>query len=160
MSKGVPEAAVPAVRKESAVGLSKEECERLGIGPEHPDHRDGRGRSKYRNTPTVHDGVRYDSKIEARRAAELDRMARENLIRFWVPHPRFRLGCPLNVYVADFLVVGPDGHGVWVEDTKGVRTAKFNRDVKLWRAYGPCNLWIINGNDVEVIKPEREGLTR
>lgn len=113
-------------------------------------------RSKYGNVRTEHNGVVYDSKAEAARAKELDEMAAGGLIAFWVAHPKFRLGCPENVYVADALVVGLDGLGTWVEDVKGKRTAKFNRDVKLWRKYGPCNLKIIErGQVAEIVRPEK-----
>jgi hypothetical protein len=155
------------------MGLSLEQAEKLGIGSEHPDHPSRKAdapklrhvpevnekgaamSAKYRNVPTVYNGVRYQSKAEAARAAELDRMVKEGLIRWWVGQPRFRLGCPENVYVADFLVVGLEGNGVWVEDVKGIETAKFQRDKKLWFRYGPTNLWIIRkGIAVEAVKPD------
>jgi hypothetical protein len=114
---------------------------------------------KYRNVPAVYGGVRYDSKMETRRAAELDMLVRTGDLRFWVRQITFRLGCPENKYVADFLVVGRHGKSlvggpdVWAEDVKGVRTPKFDRDVKLWRAYGPCPLRIIGRKSVEIVHP-------
>ncbi len=112
-------------------------------------------KNKYRAKPTTYCGVRYDSKAEAARAAELDRMKEVGGILWWHPKPgTFRLGCPENAYRPDFLVVGK--HGVWVEDVKGMRTAKFKRDLKLWRAYGPCPLHVVNGKKVEVIEPAHE----
>jgi hypothetical protein len=77
---------------------------------------------------------------------------------FWVRQTTFHLGCPENLYRVDFLVYSPEGptpiHAV---DVKGARTAKFNRDAKLWRAYGPCPLWVVTrkgktGWSVEVIE--------
>lgn len=110
-------------------------------------------RSKYRAIPTEYNGVRYASKSEAARAAQLDLECQGSNIRsWWIGQPVFRLGVAENVYRADFLVVR--GMDVWAEDVKGVRTAKFNRDVKLWRRFGPCELRIIKGGKcVEIIEP-------
>lgn len=111
-------------------------------------------RRKYRNVPTVYNGVRYDSKSEAAQARHLDDL--KPLGIWWVGQPKFRLGCPENVYVADFLVVDPT-MGVHVEDVKGKETAKFKRDCRLWKRYGPCPLWIIRGGVVEtIIDPAKE----
>jgi hypothetical protein len=107
-------------------------------------------RSKYRNVPTVYEGVRYASKAEARRAEELDIQRLAGEIRLWIGQPKFRLGCPENVYVPDFFVV--DREGWHAEDVKGSETAKFRRDRRLWAKYGPCDLWVIRGRGVEVIK--------
>lgn len=111
------------------------------------------GASKYKAVRTEYSGVSYASKAEARRASELDALAATNEIVWWIGQPKFRLGCPENVYVPDFLVVCHTGR-VWVEDVKGMRTAKFNRDAKLWRRYGPCELHVISGRKVEVIDPK------
>lgn len=66
--------------------------------------------------------------------------------------PRFELGCPENVYVADFEFV-EFGKRI-VVDVKGVETPKFRRDRKLWAKYGPCNLRIVkDGRVKETIVP-------
>ena len=113
------------------------------------------GRKKYRNTPTYYNGLRFDSKAEAARAAELDFQQKAGAIVFWIPQVTFRLGCAENKYRVDFLVVTKDG--VRAEDVKGMETAKFKRDKRLWRAYGPCDLWIISrkkgAQNIEVVKP-------
>jgi len=116
------------------------------------------GRSKYRNKPTVYGGVRYASKAEAERAMHLDAAIANGFASWWIGQPTFRLGCPENVYRPDFLVAFPgfngQGTGIRAEDVKGVETAKFKRDKKLWAAYGPVPLWIVrNGKVVEVIEP-------
>jgi hypothetical protein len=113
-------------------------------------------RSKYNNVRTEYAGVRYASKAEAAYAYELDIMRQAGRINGWTGQPRFRLGCAENVFVADFVVWGKDG-GAWVVDVKGVRTAKFARDVKLWRAYGPCSLHVVSGKKVEIVIPKHLG---
>jgi hypothetical protein len=112
-------------------------------------------RSKYRNVPTTYNGVRYASRGEAQRAEWLDMQVGLGNVLFWVGQPKFRLGCPENVYVADFLVV--TRAGVYVEDVKGAETAKFKRDKKLWKAYGPCELVIVRGGNQnnQVLVPDR-----
>lgn len=109
------------------------------------------------------DGVVYPSKAEAQRAAELKTLGQMGYQ--WSRQPRFELGVPENVYVADFLVTAPDGHQ-WAEDVKGWSTPKFNRDKRLWRSYGPMPLRILkrsgNGWKIELIEArnERECMTK
>jgi hypothetical protein len=82
----------------------------------------------------------------------LDVLVKLGQISWWLPQPKFRLGCPENSYRADFLVVGRDR--VWAEDVKGHITPKFARDKKLWKRYGPCALCIIRSNGlVEWVEP-------
>lgn len=131
--------------------------------------------TKYRAAPTVYGGVKYASKAEAARAAELDLLLKAGEIVDWIGQPTVRLGVPENVYRPDFLVIGLDSYvgamrdaslkagpglgvprdritrpdkallGAWYEDVKGAETAKFKRDKKLWRAYGRLPLHIIRG---------------
>lgn len=91
----------------------------------------------------------YASKAEAFRAQQLDTQIKLGIVDWWIGQPKFRLGCPENVYVADFLVV--TDKGVHAEDVKGVVTAKFKYDVKLWRQYGPCNLWVVSAGCITQI---------
>ena len=93
-----------------------------------------RSAHKYAAKPTEYNGVRYASKAEAARAAELDLAVKVRDAEIWLPQPKFRLGCPENVYVADFFVMridvneGPLWH---VEDVKGFSTDSFKRNVRL-----------------------------
>ena len=128
--------------------------------------------NKYYASSTMYNGVRYASRAEARRAEVLDMMVRTGEIRFWIGQPKFRLGVPENVYVADFLVVcircveNPLLDNVWVEDVKGFSTPKFRHDVKLWKRYGTCPLHILRSPrgrsdmapTVEVITPTPKDL--
>lgn len=147
------------------MGVSLETWQRIAP-PElhalHPDHRDYAGpreaapppkRSKYRNQITTYKGRKYHSKAEAVRAEELDWLKESGQVREWTPQPRYTLGCPENIYVSDFEVVGADG-AKWTEDVKGIRTAKCRKDFRLWRSYGPHPLRVItNRKVVEVIVP-------
>lgn len=108
--------------------------------------------TKYGAIRTEYAGLSYASKAEAKRAADLDFLVKSGEIFWWLPQVKFRLGCPENVFVVDFLVISTKG--IRVEDVKGVETAKFKRDRKLWAAYGPCPLWVIKGRRVEMIIPK------
>ena len=118
--------------------------------------------NKHHAQRTEYNGVTYASRAEATRAAELDQLVEAGEIEWWIGQPKFRLGCPENVYVADFLVAvyvcfstACDMH---VEDVKGQSLPKFKRDCKLWRQYGPIPLHVKrrkgDGWDTEVIEPK------
>lgn len=96
-------------------------------------------RSKYNATATVIDGLRFDSKAEARRYGELTLLARAGEIRHLKIHPQYRLevnGEHICVYEADFSYQDSRGT-LHVEDVKGVRTALFLLKKKLLKAcYG------------------------
>jgi hypothetical protein len=136
------------------LGINPEVLEAVDQAEPKPAKPGRFGRQKYRAVKAVYDGRTYDSKAEARRAEQLDAMKVAGAIKWWQPKPgSFHLGCPENVYRPDFLVVGLDLEGVWIEDVKGFQTPKFLKDVRLWRAYGPCPLHIINGKKTEIITP-------
>lgn len=82
-------------------------------------------RHKFNAVPTEVDGVRFDSKREARRWAELQLLQRAGQIHHLERQIAYPLHAgaqqPIGAYVADFSYVRADGHLV-VEDAKGVRT--------------------------------------
>ena len=90
----------------------------------------GHGRSKYNNVKTELDGIRFDSKAEARRYSELMLLLRAEEIQGFDRQPSFLLPGDVR-YMPDFIVCGADGQ-VWVEDVKGVTTAAFRIKQKLW----------------------------
>ena len=99
-------------------------------------------RRKYRNTPTVVDGIRFDSKREAKRWGELRALERDGLISQLKRQVRFRIevnGVLICVYVADFVYFDGPREPPWeppnvVEDAKGVRTREYKLKAKLMRA--------------------------
>jgi hypothetical protein len=89
-------------------------------------------RSKYGNVWTEVDGIKFQSKAEARRYSELKLLERSGEITDLILQPAYQLQCthhksgPFNVgrYVADFSYT--DSRGTWVvEDVKGIETAIF-----------------------------------
>lgn len=83
-------------------------------------------RRKYGNTPTVVDGIRFDSLREANRYSELKLMERAGEISDLRLQVRYQLcvnGVKVCTYVADFVYVR-DGITV-VSDAKGVRTRDY-----------------------------------
>lgn len=103
-----------------------------------------KSQSKYRNVPTVVDGIRFDSKKEAKRYSELKLMEKAKLITKIDIHPRFRLevnGEKICDYVADFGYLVRSGENdekmeyrLAIEDVKGVKTAVYRIKKKLMKA--------------------------
>jgi hypothetical protein len=89
---------------------------------------------KYRNVPTVIDGIRFDSKAEARRYQELELLQRAKVIRDLKRQVTFALygknGAPICRYRADFMYEESGKHVV--EDVKGVATPVFGLKAKLF----------------------------
>ena len=107
-------------------------------------------RNKFRNKPTVVDGKRFMSKLEAERYRQLVRMRDEGIVSTFECQPRFDLVAGIK-YIADFKVIWPDGR-ISVEDVKGVETEAFKLKHKIWNhlyseIYGP--LQIIRQKDVK-----------
>ena len=77
--------------------------------------------TKYGSRRTTYNGVTYASKAEALRAEELDAAVTAGEVSWWIGQPKFRLGCPENVYVPDFLVAEQIGqiYDIQVEEVKG-----------------------------------------
>ena len=96
-------------------------------------------RHKYNAQPTEIDGIRFDSKREAKRYQELQMLAAAGEIHALQLQPRFELqpsfkrnGKTVRAihYVADFQYV--ENGRVIVEDTKGMETAVFKLKKKLF----------------------------
>lgn len=127
-------------------------------------------RNKFRVAPAAerfHNGRTYASKAEMMYAQQLDALKEARAIIEYIEQPKFRLGCPENVYVADFLVwelTDFEGYNVidcYVVDIKGVETPKFRHDRKLWAAYGMLPLHIVKRvggkfKTVAVIEPGQQ----
>lgn len=87
----------------------------------------------------IYDDVLYDSKLEVKRAIELDLLLRSGAITGWQRQVRFELG-PDFATVVDFVVT--NAKTTWVEEVKGFETPDFKRIKKLWRRYGPIPLLV------------------
>ena len=95
--------------------------------------------SKYHAQPTIVDGIRFDSKAEARRYGELLLLQRAGHIHELELQPPFELhvnGIMIGRYVADFRYLDEAGKYV-VEDVKGVKTPMYRWKQKHMKAqYG------------------------
>ena len=96
-------------------------------------------RSKYRAVKTVVDGIRFDSKLEARRWRELVLLQEAGAISLLQRQAKWPIWWDSHLictYVADFTYRRTNGEYV-VEDAKGMRTATYNLKKKLMlAAYG------------------------
>lgn len=123
-------------------------------------------RRPFRARPTIHNGIRYASKAEANRAAELELLERAGKVVWWIPQVTIRLGCPENTYRVDFLVaemprpIGGStvqyGLAVHAEDVKGWETPQFAKHKRLWAKYGRFPLHVIHKGHVEIVTPGEE----
>lgn len=93
--------------------------------------------SKFGNRRTEYNGITYDSKKEATRAAELDLLVRSGVVERWERQVPFQVeinNIKIFKYVADFVVYYKDGM-VRVEDVKGFRTPLYRMKKKAVEAY-------------------------
>jgi len=100
--------------------------------------------TKYRNQPVVVNGVRFASKAEAKRDAELQSLAKAGKIHRLERQPRFVLranGEKVCTYVADWRYF--EGNREVVEDKKGVQTPAFKIKWALAKALHPGIDWRI-----------------
>jgi len=108
-------------------------------------------RRKYRNQPTNIDGIRFDSKREAKRYAELLTLQKARMISGLKTQPRFPIeigGVIVRhvsqrgatgvqvVYVADFQYRDLETGKTVIEDSKGVRTEGFKLKKAMMNAMG------------------------
>jgi len=92
-------------------------------------------RSKYRNIKTVVDGIKFDSKKEAKRYQELKLLEKAGEITDLELQPRFNLivnGKKICAYIADFRYTSRDK--TIIEDVKGMRTPIYKLKKKLMKA--------------------------
>ena len=93
--------------------------------------------NKYGNQFTIVDGIRFDSKAEAKRWGELKLLERANQISELERQYRFKLAIGeqlIATYVADFRYFDRAKSEWVVEDVKGVRTAEFKIKARLMKA--------------------------
>lgn len=98
-------------------------------------------KSKYHAQKTVLDGIKFDSKKEANRYAELRLMERAGLIKGLQRQVRFELIPAFDVdgkhyrptsYVADFVYTDTKSGKQVVEDCKGFRTDIYRLKAKMF----------------------------
>lgn len=97
-------------------------------------------KNKYGNIKTVVDGIRFDSKKEAKRYGHLKLLERAGEILHIEVHPKYRLlvkGEEIGRYEADFSYWDKKNQSMIIEDCKGVKTAVYRLKKKLMKAiYG------------------------
>ena len=97
-------------------------------------------RNKYGAKKTSANGRIFDSKLEARRAVELQQQQAAGHLQdleYQIPFPLVVEGCTVGTYVADFRYTCRPSGEIVVEDAKGMRTPVYNLKKKLVRAlYG------------------------
>lgn len=117
---------------------------------------------KYHNTKTVADGIKFDSKLEAERYAQLKILERAGVIRDLELQPEYELIPSFKkngktwrkiVYKADFRYILADGDRIIIEDVKGstaVITDVFRLKQKLFEyRYPELTIKIVTRKDMQ-----------
>ena len=117
---------------------------------------------KYHNTKTVADGIKFDSKLEAERYAQLKMMERAGAIRDLELQPEYELIPSFKkdgktwrrtVYKADFRYILAEGDRIIIEDVKGstaVITDVFRLKQKLFEyRYPELTIKIVTRRDMQ-----------
>lgn len=117
---------------------------------------------KYHNTKTVANGIKFDSKLEAERYAQLKILERAGVIRDLELQPSFKLLPSFRkngktwrktVYKADFRYILADGDRIIIEDVKGstaVITDVFRLKQKLFEyKYPELSIKIVTRKDMK-----------
>lgn len=95
-------------------------------------------RSKYGAEPTEVDGIRFDSKAEARYYQRLKLRVQNGEVRYFLRQVPFHLPGGVR-YVVDFMEVHADGSVHWV-DVKGIETAMFRTKKRLVESLYPVTI--------------------
>lgn len=122
---------------------------------------------KYHNTKTVLNGIKFDSKLEAERYAQLKILERAGVIRRLELQPSFELLPSFRkngnkwrktVYKADFRYILCDGDRIVIEDVKGstaVITDVFRLKQKLFEyKYPEYTISIVTSKDIKKFQIE------
>ena len=105
---------------------------------------------KYHNTKTFINGIKFDSKLEARRYTELKLLVKQGLIKDLILQPAYDLIPSFKKnnktyrktqYIADFSYYDVDLNKTIVEETKGFKTDVYLLKKKLFE-YNYPNLTI------------------
>ena len=122
---------------------------------------------KYHNTKTVADGIKFDSKLEAERYAQLKILERAGVIKGLELQPSFELLPSFRkndktwrktVYKADFRYILCEGDRIIIEDVKGstaVITDVFRLKQKLFEyKYPEYTISIVTSKDIKMFQKE------
>lgn len=122
---------------------------------------------KYHNTKTVADGIKFDSKLEAERYAQLKILERAGVIRDLELQPEYELIPSFKkngrtwrraVYKADFMYILCEDDRMIIEDVKGstaVITDVFRLKQKLFEyKYPEYTISIVTSKDIKKFQKE------
>lgn len=122
---------------------------------------------KYHNTKTVADGIKFDSKLEAERYAQLKMMERAGVIRDLELQPEYELIPSFKkdgktwrktVYKADFRYILAEDDKTIIEDVKGsaaMITDVFRLKQKLFEyKYPEYTISIVTSKDIKKFQRE------
>ena len=101
-------------------------------------------RNKYKAEKVTIDGITFDSKAEGEYYSQLRLMERAGEAKILELQPKVYLTKAKIEYRPDFHV--DFGNQIVFVDVKGMETRDFKLKAKLWKYYGPGNLWLVEKN--------------
>lgn len=104
-----------------------------------------RPKHKFKAKPVEHDGIRFDSKLEARYYELLKTMQKQGVVVFFLRQVPFHLPGGTKM-VIDFLIFWADG-SVTFEDAKGYETKEFKIKKREVEAAYPIVIQVIKDGD-------------
>ena len=126
------------IDKNPALRIRPEELKKIKQMPDE---------SKYHNTFTEVDGIKFHSQAEAKRYCELKILKQSGEIKDFRRQVPYKLGGKVN-YVIDFEIKHNDGR-IEVEEVKGFWTAAAKIKVRLFRErYPEIKLTVIGADDI------------
>lgn len=102
-------------------------------------------KNKYNAKTSFHNGISYDSKLEASYAVELDKQLIDNKIKSWRRQEKISLdvnGVHIGNYYIDFVATHHDGHEEYIE-VKGFKTEVWLMKWRLAKALYPNRLFTL-----------------
>lgn len=117
--------------------------------------------NKYKNKKTTIDGIKFDSKLEARRYNKLKLMEQTGLIKDLVLQPKYELLKSFKrrgklyrkvTYIADFTYFDNEKNRQVIEDVKGFETKDFKLKLKFFLAHLDENIdfLLIKNNGIKI----------
>jgi len=99
--------------------------------------------NKYKNTKTIYEGIKFDSKGEMLYYMLLKHQEKCGIIKDIELQPRIYLSQAKILYKPDFKYIRIEKNQIIYADFKGMKTPVFNLKARLWKAYMDCPLELI-----------------
>lgn len=112
-------------------------------------------KNKYGAVKCVHDGIKFDSKVEGDYYLYLKDLEKAGLLRVLEIQPKVYLTDAKILYIPDFLIQNSLDIEPYYVDVKGVETPVFKLKKKLWKFYEKSELRLVRRKAGKFVISER-----